>query len=298
MATLPVLTLFGAPVVPVTLNGKPALMAISTGADRSAVSEAAVKEFGLIETGTSVQVDGTTGAASLPLVQSDTLVVGRADASDFSFFEMADLRRSVPMARINGAPVVGELGMDFLRRYEVWFDLPEGQITLARPRKCTLKDVGWDSTIDQIPVSISLGGRPNVEIRLNGHKIRAMLSSASSTSTITPERLDAFGITSNMSAENHAEIIRGVNGRSVTAHRERFDRLTIGTENFSPAWLTVAPMETADAELGADFLRGVVFWLSFGQSMIYLEKGTINPFATEHPSAFRVSPQPANEPPR
>ncbi len=289
MATVPVLTATGPPVIEVTLNGKPAAMIVGTGAQTSAVSAAAVKAFGLVETGTYAKVYGTTGGIELPFVHSDRLLVGRADASDFALFEMRDRRRDAPMPSIGGLPLVGELGTDFLRHYEVWFDLPEGVIILAQPRRCTLKDVAWDASTDQVPIEVNYTGRADVPIRLDGHKVDAMLSSSSSTTTITPDELDWFGIRSTKVAANHAEIVRGVNGLTVSAHRRQFADLEIGTEKFSDVWLTVAPMEAVDAVLGSDFFRNVVFWLSFRQKMIYIEKGKVNPFASEHPSSPRRS---------
>ncbi|WP_173575847.1 retroviral-like aspartic protease family protein [Acetobacter fallax] len=298
MATLRVFTSWGPPIVQVSINGKPAAMALSTGAETSTISSAAAKEFGLEEGGDSTRVYGTTGPIDLPVARSNSLLVGRASASDFAFIEIEDRRHSssAPVPRIDNIPIVGELGADFLRSYEVQFDLPDGEITLARPRGCTVKDVRWDDSVSQVPVRVWPGGRPGVQIRLNGHKINAMLSSSSTTTTVTPEELSWDDIKSNMEAENHAEIVRGVNGTAVTAHRDRFDSLQIGNETFSPAWLTVSPMQITDAVLGADFLRRRVFWLSVSQHMMYIEKEKINPFGAEHPRLLTSAEEPKAEP--
>ncbi|GBR06022.1 aspartyl protease family protein [Acetobacter oeni] len=275
------------PIVRITINGKPAAIIVDSGAMTSLIVSAAARDYDLSYTGHYAMLQGTTGPVSASIVTAGKVGLGEATASDVVFTEV-DMKRG----KIDGLPIVGLLGADFLANYDVKFDLPHGKITLYRMRGCSSKDIVWPVPVDAVPLERGETGKVMVPFKLNGKTLDAILDSGADYTVIRPSQARRAGVTRDMLTEDRAGYSRGISDDSIMWHRHRFDTLEIGPKKYHNISLQVAPLETDTALLGADFLRHAVAWLSYRNLILYIER----PEKHEHVPDNGMSPGPAPAP--
>lgn len=270
LGALPVLNKSGSPIVGVTLNGQNAAMIVDSGADISMVSEAASKQFDLIATGAVVPITGVTGELMAPVMRADKLRLGSASTEEIFLTETT---RSFG-GSIEGRPIIGLFGADFLQAYDVVFDLPAHTISLFQVHGCSSPTPTWEGKTSKFEVSrVGQGGRISTTLRLNDQKIDAIVDSGAWHTTILPRQARKAGVSKDMLAQDIHIDSSGVNGSHRKGSLHRFASIQVGDERFLKPVLAVSPMETDGyALLGADFLRRNRVWISYRNEEAYVQR--------------------------
>lgn len=285
---LKVLNSQGSPVVAVTLNGHPAAMLVDSGAQISLITTAATDKFNLTYTGHDVTMHGIGGMTHTPLVSAARLGMGAAIAQDVLF-----AATELQMGAIDGLPIVGLFGADFLSNYDVVFALPEKALTLYKVTNCRSEQVVPPIFRVSMPFERNAENKIILQVRLNGQPFSAMMDSGASSTTLRPSQAKRAGVSQEMLALDPGGTGHGIDGNILRSRRHRFEQLEVGPETFQNVWLTVAPIEMDEMLLGADFLRHMVIWVSYRDRKLYMDRPqTPIPGSEEGqpPPVLRVAP--------
>lgn len=273
LGTLPVVNTQGSPVVEVTLNGQKAGMIVDTGASVSMVSRKAAHDYKLRIMPGDVPVQGVGGVVLSSIFQVDTLGLGAAKAENVVLVDTPRVFGS-----INTLPVVGLFGADFLKAFEVVFNLPEHTINLYQIRGCNSPTPMWDGPVSSVAFHWAGPSHIELPLELNGHEIDAVLDSGSSMTVILPRQAHRAGVYADQLKADMSLSSRGIDRHSFQVKLHRFERLQIGDDVFINPVLAVAAMQTeGDALLGADFLRHNRVWISNRDEKIYIQRLTPPP---------------------
>ncbi|CEF40553.1 hypothetical protein ASN_1182 [Acetobacter senegalensis] len=268
LGTLPVLNATGSPIVEVTLNGQKAAMIVDTGASVSMVSRKAAHDYKLTALSGDVSIQGVGGLVQSSLFQVPSMGLGSAKARNVVLVDTPRV-----FGYINTVPVVGLFGGDFLKAYEVVFDLPAHTINLYQTNGCSSPTPMWDGPVSSL--SFQRIGRSHIEVplELNGHKIDAVLDSGSSMTVILPRQAHHAGVHEEQLKTDVSFPSRGIDRNVLQVRLHRFEQLKIGEEVFINPVLAVGAMQTeGEALLGADFLRHNRVWVSNQNEKIYIQR--------------------------
>ncbi|WP_051626052.1 retropepsin-like aspartic protease family protein [Kozakia baliensis] len=146
---LQVLNSRGSPIVKASVNGHPVAFIVDSGAQFSSIWPNQVDKLGLVSQFRQVRMRGVGGETMGDIVIADKLGLGSATASDVPFIAVGNLFDG---HAIDGLPVVGLFGADFLSSYDVIFDLPEHRINLYDIHGCKKQLPEWQSDFSKIEV--------------------------------------------------------------------------------------------------------------------------------------------------
>ncbi len=146
---LPVLNSRGVPLVKAAINGHPVALIVDTGAQISSVWPKQAAKLGLESQFEQVRMRGTGGETLGGVAVAETIALGSATASNISFVTVGNL---LDGRMIDGLPVVGLFGADFLSNYDVVLDLPDHRINLYDIRGCEGMQPGWHGRFYKINV--------------------------------------------------------------------------------------------------------------------------------------------------
>ena len=248
----------GSPIIEVTLNGRSVAMLVDTGAEESVVTPQAVKSLGLRATSLSVRLRGVIGVMQAPVVKADTLKLANATASNTVFIEA-----SLPPVTMGKLPLAGLFGADFLRGYDVLFDLPHRRITLFHMKGCSVTGLMGKDRLGIVPFTHDDPGRITLPATVNGTPIDLMLDSGSNRTTIMVEQAMKAGVTQQALQADENVGTKDVAGLWRDAWKHRFDRFQVGPLDYRNVELIIAPLASPYALLGADFLWQIPIWVSY-----------------------------------
>lgn len=264
----------GLPLVSVTVGGRPAVLAIDTGASDSLLVSRFVKEAGLQDRSSAIQISGANGAASNRIVTVPSLTVGYATAQDVRFFVYG---KPLPVTRSDGAPVDGLFGGDFLANYDLDFDLGAQKIGIYQTEHCNGPAfLPLGQTEFMVPITRS-HNHVVVSASVDGHAMPFVLDSGASGTSITSEYAQALGLTPDVMAADPTLNIRGTGSRRVVAHIHHFQDFVLGGDHIrDPA---IAVHEGSMNILGNDFLRRNRVWISYGDHRLHVRPIPPTPIA-------------------
>ena len=152
-------------LLPVTVNGRTLSFCVDTGAWKTVFDSSLQPELGP-QLGSSV-VMTPAGQLSVPLHRCPKASVGALDLTRVQDVACHDLTQ---MRYASGKEFYGILGMDFLQKYAVEFDLDEGKCRLweAAPQN-------WSKQANAQPLQFDQSIRPYVTVTLPGGKPEAFL---------------------------------------------------------------------------------------------------------------------------
>ncbi len=266
LAVLPVLNDRRQPVIRATVNDVPVAFIVDTGARVSTVFEPAAT---LLDLPTSFEnrhiVVGTGGAVFARDVTIHTLRLGDMVARNVQLVSAGHWH-----GRIDGVPIVGLFGGDFLANYDVAFDLPAHRVSLYREQGCGDHLRPWpDGASYRLPFSLVNDTEIDLPIAVNGHTVPAVLDSGASRTVLDRAAGREGGATDASMAGDPAMIGTGIDGNRNPMRLHRFDSLQVGPERLAPA--TVEVGDTGVTLLGADYLRGRRVWISYPHQVIYVQ---------------------------
>ena len=300
--------------VPVKFGDVEKRMLLDTGGGFSEISEAFTDEMEFNQRRSNIMQLDVNGTSSSMIAHVPSMSVGRLTATS------ADLivgTRDRPYDRGN-PELVGILGPNLLRNYDVELNFAANRMNLFSPDHCQDKVVYWPATaVAVIPVQILSDGHIIVPVTLDGRKLDALFDTGAMHTTLNLRIAEnTFGLrprTGDMRAIGHLP-----GDPYATIYRRDFHSLTLeGISIGNPQvdivpdlvrnWFLSAggdptgtrlsgvagPRGLPDLILGMDVLRSLRIYISYKEEKLY-----ITPMATSDlsPDDDILSPRVAAEP--
>ena len=254
------------PAVEASLDGQKVAVYIDTGAFVSIIDRKAAERFNLRsgpEQG-MVRLGGAGGTVNAPLVTIHRLVLGGGAARNLELPVAGDLGPPV-----DGVPVLGLFGGDFLSNYDVDIDLPRHRFAMYVMHGCGNDPRPLGDSAFEMPFRLH-ETKVMLDLSLNGKPFSGFLDSGASHTLVSPSQAEAAGVTSADLAVDRASRAAGFDGNRIAIHLHRFASLTIGDETMRNIRLLVANTASSDIVLGDDFLRFNEVWISYPQQRLYI----------------------------
>lgn len=246
--------------VPGTINRSRALFAIDTGAARTVLSTAAVKNYLLAHSQHSItHLIGLGGMVSDADVYAD-LQIGNAN------FQQRLAEAELPQ-------IAGLVGADMLSDYDVEFDLQDGRFRLWRAPGCSAADIAWSGPRAKIAVHVTGDGQLRMPVTIDGVSLAAILDSGSTVTLMTTDAALRLGVTEAALAGDSRVLVRGIGPDSIAVRLHRFDSVSVGGDRIAPMQIGVGEVQfgTLDLILGLDYLRQHKIWVTYRNSAIYVQ---------------------------
>ena len=179
----------------------------------------------------------------------------------------------LPVDTIEGRPIAGLLGRDFLSPFDLDLDLPHHRMTLYDVRGCAASFLPWTLPYVAIPLSAPMGEALVVDVLLDGRPLRALIDSGASASLVIAPGMARLGLTPELLARDPGADGGAVGPRSVAMRLHRFAELRVGSEVTRQPMLWVASAHVVpivDMLLGADWLGARRVWLSFATKQMFV----------------------------
>jgi Aspartyl protease len=179
----------------------------------------------------------------------------------------------LPVNAVDGRPITGLLGRDFLSPFDLDLDLSNGRLTLYDVQGCSAGFLPWTTPYAAIPAIPSMDSALVVQVVVDGRPLRALIDTGASGSLITASGMFRLGITPELLAGDPAGNGAGVGPAPVVMHRHHFAEMRVGPDATRDPTLWVAPVHMVpivDMLLGADWLRSRRVWLSFATKQMFV----------------------------
>jgi len=285
VATLP-MHAASKPTVDGTIDGKPAVMQIDTGATQSGLMLPAVEKFGLRMDNTGKYEYGIGGAAVSYAAVVKDFSVGSAHSGKVALRVIGNTSFKPTSDAIIGA--------DFIFQADLEIAMAEKQLRFFRASGC--KDTFlayWDKDAMEIPFGGTVTGttNPRFMVELNGVKLEALIDTGASLSIVSRKAAERAGVTVGSPGVTPAGRVAGVGAATVESWNAAFDTFTIGEETIKNPAITIldtSPQGDAvnfpDVLLGADFLRAHRVLFAMSQRRLYISYTGGQVFAPPRPA--------------
>lgn len=263
-ADLPLIKDARLPAVQATLDGRKVVVLIDTGARVSVVSREAADLFALpLVENRFTLLSGINGTIQAPVARIGRLGLGSGAAHDLELPVAGRFGRPV-----DGLPVLGLFGADFLSNYDVELDVPSQRFAMYRLRGCggrlqPFDGLAFDMPFDLVDTKIVL------DLRLDGAPIRGVLDSGAMGTVITQDDARRAGVgASDLLADRPARMI-GIDMNPLAGRLHRFASLQVGAEQLRNIPLAVG--DTPRTLLGDDVLRFNRVWISYPRHLLFIQ---------------------------
>lgn len=240
------------------INGKKIGIVLDTGATRSMLVRASAKRLDIpIHEVRGARVRGVGGDSKVDVAIVDEFKLGEAVVGDMRFWVAGE--------QDHGEGFDLLLGTDFLRNFDVEFDLKDNAVRLWQPKDCAGASLAyWTSgVVGEAPIE-SQGGQIRLDVKLNGKPVAAILDSGASTSLVSGKAAAAAGSTTGPAAAPAV----GVGGKAVEVRVGKFRSFAIGNEDVPDIDIAVLEQDLPML-IGADFLRSHRTLVSHSQRKMY-----------------------------
>ncbi len=262
----------GLPVVAVTFNGRPAKMIVDTGAYWSGIVPSAaegltVKSLRYLGIGAV----GAGGGVMRTAVMGSSLKLGRLSFAKADFFIFARDNKEDP-------DLIGNIGANILKIYDIEMDYPGRKMRIYLQDHCPGKVVSWPfDDLAKIPFKLNEVGHISLPVTLDGHEYRALLDTGATASYLDKKAADRdFGLTAETA--NAMGTSDTLDGKDLPTYYHRFDVFDIGGIRFNHPELAFSTGQEEGGwgqekipsiTLGMHQLRGLHFYIAYGEKMIY-----------------------------
>lgn len=297
-------------VVDGAINGRKVGIILDTGAQQSLILRSAAVRLDLPRReATGYRMYGVGGETKVEIASVDDFKLGAVSTTGMQLFVAGEVDLG------DGVDVL--LGEDFLRRFDVEFDLPHAAVRLYQPKDCENASLAyWSREVaGEVEIEPVTDARPRISltVRINGRPIDAMLDSGASTSVLTKQDAAAVGVTPDTPGVTAGYASGGLGAKSVDSWIGPFQSFAIGNESipdirirFADIWKgsTVTATGSRIARnvsvtepmlLGADFLRAHRTLVAHSQRRLYFTYSG-GPVFQADPAAPRPVPRPDVEP--
>jgi len=153
-----------------------------------------------------------------------------------------------------GAPdKVAVLGRDFLRQFDVEFDLARNEINLFKPQGCKGSDeVYWSDSYNLLEMTPNRRGI-RVPVTLNGKRIEADLNTTNAYSAVNIATAYELDVTRTTAGGTHvADSHDLLANRAIETWLGRFLSLSLDQETIKPAWIRFRAFSNAPRATGVE----------------------------------------------
>jgi len=179
------LTVGGAVLVPVTLDGKSAWMVLETASGWSMLGQQAAADFGLtlsdMPYGVIVNV-GNDHVRNVAVI--DSFAMG---GFEYRKSKMMVSPQATPLHVVAGRPVIGFMGLDFFAAVDFELDFAKRKLNLFSQDHCPGKVVYWADSFQSVPLLRSITGEFFFPMELDGKKVEAALAISSPVTSLTTD---------------------------------------------------------------------------------------------------------------
>ena len=270
------------PLIDGAINGQSVAIKLDTGATRTLIFRSAAVRLGLTLYRTRARMFGIGGETNLEVALIDELKVGTTVRQGMRMLAAGQQNRDETAAVL--------LGYDFLRKFDVEFDLPHSAVRLYQPGGCARSLPAWvDSGAREVEFDPIDEARPQIVLtaRINDQPVQALLDSGAAASIVAKRDAAAAGVTPETPGVALVGSITGLGGKPITTWVGSFRSVAIGNELIKDARLPFADIyrlttytpagslvprpvdERQPMLLGVDFLRSHRLLIAHGQRKIY-----------------------------
>ena len=267
VADLPLLPHTGITAIQATLQGQKVALLVDTGAYVSIVSRNGAQQFDLRPGADArfTNLGGIGGVTIAPIVTVHDLGLGHGLAHSLDLPVAANFSRPV-----DGLPVFGLFGADFLSNYDVDVDVPRQHFGLYKATGCDAAMRPFDPPYFEVPFHEE-DNHIALDIKLDGHPMTAILDTGASATVIDRNDALAAGVTLNGLDSDRTRNASGIDSRAVQMRRHQFGSLEVGDERMNNFHFLVAPVGTGRTLLGRDFLRFNRVLISYPRHMVFIQ---------------------------
>ncbi len=265
LGSVPV-TMAGLPVVPATINGRPARLILDTGAESSIISGTAARRLGVTtKYDFARSMHGIGEAVQTGDARLDSMVLGGAT--------LAYPRALVGPVALNLGSVEpdGLLGASLLADFDLDLDLPNRRLDLYERMECPTFTPPWAGRFTTLETTRSLSSHPFFPIAMDGRAMSASLDTGAQRTVLSAASAKRAGIGAASRLPGAEIRARGAAGETLPAEMHAL-RLSVGDISSATA-VMVTPVSLPndiDALLGADFLQTHRVWLSYGSRRLFV----------------------------
>jgi Aspartyl protease len=262
-------------VVPAGINGQWVRLVVDTGAERTTIAASSAKRLGLPRDARHTTRSLGVGGSST----SNDATIGRLVLGGVHFPLERIAVGSFKLQNERGLNADGLLGADILLAFDMDINVPGGELTLYRARRCPAARLPWQEPAVEITGVNARKDRLLIPFDLDGANGLAILDTGAQRDVVGAamgRRLELNG-----PAMDGDPMVRqhGVGPMEVITHLHKFKLLRIGpVVQHSPR---LAVMETdagmGDALIGEEFLRSRRVWLSFANRQVYVSLAPSTP---------------------
>lgn len=280
----PVTYVRGHIVVSGAINGQKVGIILDTGAMRSIIMRPTAQRLKLtLWEVRGARMYGVGGETALHIATVDDFKLGETAIPDIRLY-------------VAGEQDFGEgkdvlLGEDFLRNFDIEFDLANRAVRLFQPQGCDGVSLAyWTKEVPgQVEIERIDEERPRIAfpVQVNGRPVEAFLDSGAPTSIVSIDDAAAVGVTPTSAGVAAGPMVGGVGGKRVEIWSGPFESFAVGNETirdirirfgdldkYSTATATGSRIarrfrNTQPMMLGADFLQAHRLLVSHSQRRLY-----------------------------
>lgn len=245
------------------INGKKIGIVLDTGAPRSVLIRASAKRLDLpISEVRGARARGVGGDSRIDVAVVDEFMLGEAVVRGMNFY-------------VTGEHDPGEgfdllLGGDFLRNFDIEFDLRSDAVRLWQPKDCEGASLAYwtKDVVGEVAITTPTYGYGHIQVlaRLNGKPVNAIVDSGASTSMVSGNTAAAVGA---IWSGTRGRAV-GVGGGTVKLWMGRFGSFVLGNEDIPDVDIAIVEQDLPML-LGADFLRSHRTLVSHAQKKLYFQ---------------------------
>ncbi len=274
-STVPVEVVRDVPLVTVQVNDTDATFILDTGAYRTLMSEDAVHRLDLErDQWVATTIRGVGGVQQRPDALPRSLRLGTTILRRKTLLGGTGVMVGpLPVTMVDGRPIAGLLGRDFLSPFDLDIDLPRGHLTLFDVRGCGIGFLPWSTPYAAIPATTSVDTALVVQVQVDGRPLRTLVDTGATGSMITASGMFRLGLTPESLAHDPGGNASGVGPAPVPMRRHRFAELRVGSDTMHDPTLWVASVRVVpivDMLLGTDWLQSRHVWLSFATRQMFI----------------------------
>jgi hypothetical protein len=286
-ASIPLSTIDGTMTVPLEVNGIAATFILDTGAQRSLVTEEAVRRLGLSrDAWVGTTMSGIGGIDRRPNAIPRSLSLGGIPLVRRTLHHDTSMTVGIMPSRRTGAVTIdGLLGRDFLSLFDLDLDVPGGRLTLYQVQNCDGRFLPWPGGYSAIPVAMPAESALVVPVTLDATPLHAMLDSGASASLLAAPGMFRAGVALAGLAADPATDVSGLGPHVVIMRRHKFHSLRVGGEVIDAPLIWVAPIRLTpivDMLLGADWLAVRHVWISYATRQLFVADPAVRQRSLAH----------------
>jgi predicted aspartyl protease len=261
-------------LAPVSINGQPVPAIIDTGAQVSAITESAVTRLGLL--GDPFHSSLLAGVGGEGTVQNDAIV----DRFELAGYDPGSGHYpvfAIPFDSKGHEPLGALVGDDMLSHFDIDLDVANGKAILYDPDRCEAPPPEWRANAVSVPLTRSFqSGRLAVDVKLDGHDLRAMIDSGAAFTVLDLPAAERLGVTREVLSHDPGGEGAGAAGVAFHGTMHSFRTLEIAGERFDGPRIAVLDRELAEADmlLGLDWLRAHHVLISFRRRVMFIARPT------------------------